>query len=469
MEITKEFEGAEFGDGRLSERLVRIGTDLARSPAASIPAACQTEAASEATYRFLRNESVTPEAILKPHVQQTRARAQRIDRVVVAHDTTEFGFSTDREGLGRVGNEKSNKAFFSHVSLAISGDGDRLPLGIVGEQRFVRTKKPTRKKSHHSEKKPESQRESRRWWQQVQRTSEVLDDCETVIHVCDREADDYLTFARCVDAGIRFVIRAQHDRKVECEEGSSTTLRRVLEKVDPVLCRAVQLTPRAATLSWVSTSKKSRVAKLEFRAATVEIRRPDRNPSSRFKPPEWLTLQIVHVREIDPPVGFESVDWLLVTTEPIDTPEQVEAIVDTYDTRWVIEEYFKALKTGCSAEKRQLASATTIFNAIAILMPIAYQLLALKHRAASSPASPAHESIPRLHLQLLTAHPKVRLCPAPTVEQAWLAIARLGGHLRSNGRPGWQVIWRGMLLLLALVEGAELAAALANPATCDQS
>jgi hypothetical protein len=42
-----------------------------------------------------------------------------------------------------------------------------------------------------------------------------------------------------------------------------------------------------------------------------------------------------------------------MTTEPIDTPEQILAVVDGYRHRWKIEELFKALKTGCAYEKRQ--------------------------------------------------------------------------------------------------------------------
>jgi IS4 transposase len=47
---------------------------------------------------------------------------------------------------------------------------------------------------------------------------------------------------------------------------------------------------------------------------------------------------------------------MLYTSEPIDTAEQLLTIVDQYRSRWVIEEFFKALKTGCAFEKRQLES-----------------------------------------------------------------------------------------------------------------
>jgi hypothetical protein len=40
-----------------------------------------------------------------------------------------------------------------------------------------------------------------------------------------------------------------------------------------------------------------------------------------------------------------------------------------------------------------------------------------------------------------------------TVRQAMLAVARLGGHIKNNGEPGWAVLGRGFHKLLAREEG----------------
>ena len=130
-----------------------------------------------------------------------------------------------------------------------------------------------------------------------------------------------------------------------------------IRRLTASLNRQVTIAPRKPTLSWLGNKKKERTANLEIVAAPVSICRPSTLPSTRTKLPETLALNVIHVREIEPPLGCEPVDWLLLTTEPIETGEQVEAIVDAYDTRWVIEEYFKALKTGCAAEQRQLETA----------------------------------------------------------------------------------------------------------------
>ena len=71
-------------------------------------------------------------------------------------------------------------------------------------------------------------------------------------------------------------------------------------------------------------------------------------------------------KEKDPPNDMEPVDWLLLTSEPIDTDEQILEVVDVYRACWLIEEYFSALKTGCAFERRQLESKSTLTKALAL-------------------------------------------------------------------------------------------------------
>ncbi len=89
--------------------------------------------------------------------------------------------------------------------------------------------------------------------------------------------------------------------------------------------------------------------------------------------------------ERDCPKGQEPIVWYLVTNEPIDTAEQVAEVVDAYRARWVIEEFFKALKTGCQIEKRQMESYEALRIALALFLPIAVRLLALRDAARTEP------------------------------------------------------------------------------------
>ena len=62
--VRKEFQSAEFGDKRLTDRLMQVGDRLGRAPAESIPNACEDWASAKATYRFCDNERVDPNEIL---------------------------------------------------------------------------------------------------------------------------------------------------------------------------------------------------------------------------------------------------------------------------------------------------------------------------------------------------------------------------------------------------------------------
>lgn len=128
--------------------------------------------------------------------------------------------------------------------------------------------------------------------------------------------------------------------------------------------------------------------------------------------------------------------------------------MDWYRTRWLIEEFFKALKTGCAYEKRQLTSLDTLLVALALLAPVAWQLLLLRHLASADPGASSALALTARQLQVLRASPVgAMLSPQPTTADALAAVARLGGHLRQNGPPGWAVLGRGMQKLLWMESG----------------
>ena len=173
--------------------------------------------------------------------------------------------------------------------------------------------------------------------------------------------------------------------------------------------------------------------------------------------PEQLELHLVEVTEPNPPAGEQGVRWLLLTTAPIDSAEQVLQIVEWYRRRWLIEEYFKALKSGCRIQERQMESASNMLRILALLVPAAWRLLLL--RAIATDAPEAHWScvLTQLEFTLLTKRlPKARLRGDATVEQVLKAVAKLGGHLPRNGRPGWQSLHAGWQRLSDLVIGARI-------------
>ena len=155
-------------------------------------------------------------------------------------------------------------------------------------------------------------------------------------------------------------------------------------------------------------------------------------------------------------------EWLLYTTLPVDTKEQVLDVVDKYRARWAIEEFNAALKTGCAYEQREFETRDALLNILAISFPIACELLWLRSRARTDPDLPASEVLTPLQLRVLRALGKRKLSSHPTAQDALFAVAGLGGHLKRNGPAGWVVLYRGMQKLLAYETGWSAAEAAAK-------
>jgi len=80
--------------------------------------------------------------------------------------------------------------------------------------------------------------------------------------------------------------------------------------------------------------------------------------------------------------------------------------------------------------------------ALGIFIPLAWNLLRLRFLSRAAPDAPAATVLTPTQLAVLRTHPRVELTDEPTVREALLAVAKLGGHIRNNGDPGWLVLGR---------------------------
>jgi hypothetical protein len=190
---------------------------------------------------------------------------------------------------------------------------------------------------------------------------------------------------------------------------------------------------------------------LSVAATTITLKKPPKRAGS--KSALCLSINVVRVWESEPPNGATPVEWYLYTSEPIDTPEQQFKIVDHYRARWTIEEYFKAIKTGCDFERRQLQDYEALVNLLAVFAPIAYHLLLVRNEATRDPDQPALAVISQDQIDVLRARGRRTLSASPTAREIYLAIAALGGHLKYAPDPGWLTLARGYEKLETLTEG----------------
>lgn len=461
--IVEEFSGADLGDARLEKRVLKIADTLAAMPDESFPSLASNDSELEALYRFLNNERVEAELVLAPHYRETIRRATLEKSVVVIHDTTAFSFGgeTKRKGLGRLktGSENAVQGFYAHMAL-VSSTETGAPLGVLGIVPVVREGPPLPRPDVHSSRKVRV-REFDRWKQLVDVTCVRLGEVPAV-HVMDREGDAYSLFHQLTKSVQNFVIRSKGDRALDVPRGDREQPRRLSDAIERgkyVMSSEVHLSTkrsgRMARLRKVP-ERMMRVATLDVIVTHVNVRHPtyvagQSRPDSPL--PRSIPVNVVHVREVEAPSEQTPVEWTLLTTLPIDTEKEVRFVIDCYRRRWLIEEYFKAIKTGCAFEKRQLESRHALMNALAVFVPIAWRLLLLRYLAREAPDRPATDVLSERQLEILRARKKVLLDERPTAREAMLAVAAEGGHIKNNGDPGWQVLGRGFEKLLHMELG----------------
>lgn len=461
--IMGEFENIDLGHEKRNRRLKRVVAALGVKPDASFPEAMGTDAELEGLYRLLNNPSVNATKLLQPHCAETveRVRAKPQAVVVVSHDTTGLEFAGDgRTGLGPM--LKSERGFYAHFSLAVNPDDRHEPLGILSFIPVIRREKVAgegKRTARMVQSDPE--KEYLRWTKGIDEVERQLAEVKRVIHVADRESDSYEIISGMISNDRGFVLRLRYDRNIIADD-EVTKLYELLKQAQGVAEREVPLAFRKnhksqGTLK-VFPPREARLATLVFAARSVRIKRPRDLPKDKY--PDFIDVNVVRVWEPEPPEGEQAIEWKLVTREPADTPEQILTIVDYYRCRWPIEEFNKALKTGCRVQARQLVDVAALLNVVALFVPIAWSILHLRALANSPHPPPAAAVLRPVQMAVLMAHPKTKKrfqdASLSTARDALYAVAALGGHLKRNGPPGWLTLFRGYKTLTELALGWEL-------------
>ena len=434
--VEEEGKNADFGDQRLAKRFKRLLSDLYDLSRNSIPAACGGWNETLAAYRFFDHKKVTIKRVLSPHYEATLKRIKAAGVVLIAQVTTHLiREKTKQTELIRGIRATEKIKTFLHASVAFTPA--RTCLGVVSAEHWERKDK---KDAVQQAMKPIEEKESVRWLEGYGAACAVQGLCPQtlVVSVSDRESDihelyvEAQSYASPTRAG--WIVRSKHDRQVE---GKSTLrLRAYLEKT------AVQ-GHTEFTLP-ASGNRPSRQVKQSLQAGLV----PLKAVSHHNKVLEGTTIHAILVKELSAPEGEKAIEWLLLTNLPIDTPEQIETIIQWYRCRWEIEIYFRVLKNGCQVEKLQLETLERFEACLGIYMIVAWRLLFMTMLARQCPELPCDVILDEEEWQSLyitarqTAPPKI----PPTLNEAIAMMAKLGGYLgrKHDGPPGTKTVWIGL-------------------------
>lgn len=465
--MIREYQ-VELVDKRLTARMAKLGKVLSLDPGASMPVLLPNESDLEAFYKFLNNQRVNWRWTWYGHKFAASERAAALPVVLSVSDTTgiEIPLYWDdkvRKHFTKVATR--TQGFNLHVTLAVEPGPRGRPLGVVGLQPYVHRSDVEVGSETEAYWKAEGgyyDNEMQRWFDGFLEAEQFLGrDGRKVIHVTDREGDAYSLLAGLHRENMCFVIRCVDQNRLRTVHHESLAASQVLGEITVDLGDRFPLRPTKQVKT--HPTRKARTTTLEIRATAIVLQKPKRTDNP-WGPGGWdslapsIEVHLVEVVEKNPPAGEPPVHWHLLTTEPIGTPEQVMEIVEYYRNRWLIEEWNKALKTGCKIEQRQMDSMPAFLRMLGLLVPAAWKLLQLRLLAEDCPGAPWQVALTPLEFHVLRAKlPKMLKSANATVRDVHLAIAKLGGHLKRNGPPGWIVLHRGFSKLQTFVEGVELA------------
>jgi hypothetical protein len=400
--------------------------------------------------RFLGNARVTTERVIESWSEGT-VGAVTGRHVLAIQDSSEIHFNTTpqrRRGLGEIG-KGNNHGVLLHPMLAVDAENGSC-LGLLHGE--IWTRKGRRTVSH--DQRALSDKESRRWIATALAAKPLLAKAAMVTMLGDRESDIFAFYASAMEEQFHMIARSMHDRKL----ADASDLYAASDAMAVIEQRAIVLPARA--------QRAERAALLDLRFGAVELARPQ----TRFVRhlPKSLSLTLVDVRETEPQAGTEPLHWRLLTTHPVTTAEEAWRIVEWYKRRWLIEQFFRILKTqGFRLEDSQVETAERLLKLVAIAAKAAVIILQLVQARDGHDHQPARiafdaEEVVTLAAfnRNLEARSKRLRNPHPPDSLAWAAwiIGRLGGWdgYPSSKPPGPITMKHGLEFFHAAAEGWSL-------------
>lgn len=464
--VINEMKDVDLKDKRLNKRLAEVLSQLGGRPTASIPAACGGYAELAAAYRLFDNDNVCFDNVLKPHIEATRRRIAEQPVVILVQDTTEIDLTRPEQqvvGAGPLDNGP-RRGVFLHPLHGFTPDGT--PLGTVHAKVWTRDDEPPPPKSERRARQkhtPIEEKESQRWidsLRQARQEAQLAPDTR-VVCTADSEADIYelLVEAQAEPHEVDWIVRACQNRAVrkngekdvKNQEPGLAVVNHLRERVllsKVLFTQTINVRGRKPKVSCDNRSRRqprqSRTAEVEVRATRVTLRPPWRHDR---KLPD-VTVNVVLVREINPPAGDTPVEWILLTSLSIETVEQVLQVIQFYCVRWIIEILFHTLKSGCRVEDRRFEHVDRVLPCLAVYLIVSWRTLFVCRLGREFPEisceaifEPAEwQSVYRVVRGASPPHE-----PPKLVEMIRL-VAQLGGYVnrRRDADPGPQTVWLGL-------------------------
>lgn len=455
-----QFGHAELGDERRTRRAVEMAAQVARRPAGVVSQVFSGSAEREGAFRLLENDGFRHAALLEAARRRTIEDCVGHETVIVPLDGSSLTLSSneEREDLGGVG-AWSSKARGVQVMTGLAVSMDGRALGLCGQRYWVRESRST-----GTERCARPDSESRYWLEVLAEVDADFADAGGARpwFQMDRGADCWPVLKYAVESGALVTVRAAHDRNLETEAKLWSTLQRA-----PIRARKKLSLPARGPrprkkrvgkrrVRYRTSPRRKRTAHLVIRVARVRLV----CAISRRKT-AVVELNAVYVRERGAS-DDNKIEWMLLTTHPIETRKDVLRVVDAYARRWRIEDFHRAWKEGlCGVERTQLRSREAIFKWATILATVATRAMRLTHLARETPEALATSEFSTYELQAIIGQrqPKgvgLEVIPTLPLQQAVRWMVDVVGYAGPwKGPPGATLVGRGLELIMMTARGLE--------------
>jgi hypothetical protein len=437
-----DFSEMDFGDKRLTKRLVMTLENMMNNSTESMLGATKNRTSAKGSYRLLSNNKFSLDKLAEESRKITIEKLLEHETVLAIQDTTDINLNGHKKTKDLGYSSEHVLGVKVHNCIVVTPEG--LPLGLLGQS--YETREEAKSKLSKSEKAARSieEKESYRWLEMLRDSTKDIPDSVNVITICDREGDFYELYAAAMEIGKDFVIRVVHDRKTAENE-------KVIQKIrNRKPCGKV-------TVNIPRNTRKNRPARnalMEVAYCSVNVLKPNIINSENVL--GSIQMNIVRITEICKNEQ-EKIEWILATSLPVTNADNAIKIVEYYVQRWKIERFHYVMKSGCNIEKIQQRDYEKITAVIFMKSIIAMFIMTITYIGRIFPNIPCNTFFDDDEWKTLyKIVNKTKYAPDEpySLADAIMYLGTLGSYKRapSDGPPGLKSIWKGLCKLYDALE-----------------
>ncbi len=448
-----------FGDLRLFKRFQYIINQLLANFSHSLPQSMGNKHQTKAAYNFMSNDKVTVEGLycLDRHRLQSTLGGLSGQTFLAISDTSTLNY-TGNKSAAELGYLDTIKQQGYAMQTLLLSDAVGCPMGLLRSSFHNRTADSLHKSAQTTRsglsKQPIEAKESYRWLEDLLSLEAFAKDNphHRFAHIMDREGDIFEVFSARSQENVHILCRVQHNRKVIDEP---IRMKALVSQQMPIGQLEISFLDRRKKEAKAPQAKRiKRQVFLEIRTTAIKVDVPhDLKVYQKEKGYKPLDLYLIHTREIpnadNPQDEFETLEWFLITSLPIQTVQQAIEAIGFYTHRWRIEDFHLVLKEGAKVENFQYEGDHQLKNALTVYAIVAIQVLRLRCLDKTKPDEPC---------EILGFHPKTYQIVAdfviqvkksninkkqnPTVRDLVQLIMVLGtGNKKATGV---RALWKGL-------------------------